>query len=130
MYPEDLKYHREHTWVRTQGKKAVVGITDYAQHSLGDIVYIELPEPEAAIEANSQLAEIESVKTTSTVICPVSGTVKEVNEDLTDIPEILNEDPHARGWIAVIEMETPSEVDELLDASEYDDYVEQEIKSA
>ena len=83
MNPEDLKYHKEHTWVKVSGKKATVGITDYAQDALGDIVYIDLPEPDTTVEANSELSEIESTKATSSVISPVSGTVIEVNDDLS-----------------------------------------------
>ena len=104
MYPEDLKYHKEHTWVRVSGKKATIGITDYAQDALGDIVYIDLPETDTTIEANSELAEIESTKATSSVISPVSGAVIEVNDDLSESPEVINEEPYGKGWIAVIEI--------------------------
>ena len=96
MYPEDLKYHKEHTWVRVSGKKATIGITDYAQDALGDIVYIDLPETDTTIEANSELAGIESTKATSSVISPVSGTVIEVNDDLSESPEIINEEPYGK----------------------------------
>ncbi|NCO83648.1 MAG: glycine cleavage system protein H [Nitrospirae bacterium CG_4_10_14_3_um_filter_44_29] len=128
MYPEDIKYHKEHTWVRVSGKKATIGITDYAQDALGDIVYIDLPEIDAAIEANSELSEIESTKATSSVISPVSGAVTEVNDDLSESPEIINEEPYGKGWIAVIEMDDGAEVDELMDAADYEKYVEEESK--
>lgn len=128
MYPEDLKYHKEHTWVRVSGKKATVGITDYAQDALGDIVYIDLPETDTTIEANSELAEIESTKATSSVISPVSGAVIEVNDDLSESPEIINEEPYGKGWIAVIEIDDASEVDDLMDAADYAKYVEEEAK--
>jgi len=128
MYPEDLKYHKEHTWVRVSGKKATVGISDYAQDALGDIVYIDLPETDTTIEANSELAEIESTKATSSVISPVSGTVIEVNDDLSESPEIINEEPYGKGWIAVIEMEDNSELDDLLESADYAKYVEEETK--
>ena len=128
MYPEDLKYHKEHTWVRVSGKKATIGITDYAQDALGDIVYIDLPETDTTIEANSELAEIESTKATSSVISPVSGAVTEVNDDLSESPEIINEEPYGKGWIAVIEMDDASEVDDLMDAADYAKYVEEEAK--
>ncbi len=126
MNPENLRYHKEHTWVKVSGKRATVGITDHAQEALGDIVYIDLPEVDATIEANSEFAEIESTKATSSVISPVSGTVIEVNEDLAESPEIINEDPYGKGWIAVIEMDNESELDDLMDASEYENYLEEE----
>jgi len=128
MYPEDLKYHKEHTWVRVSGKKATIGITDYAQDALGDIVYIDLPETDTTIEANSELTEIESTKATSSVISPVSGVVTEVNDDLSESPEIINEEPYGKGWIAVIEIYDTSEVDDLMEAADYAKYVEEEAK--
>lgn len=128
MNPEDLKYHREHTWARVSGKKAWVGITDYAQNALGDIVYIDLPETETQVEANAEMSEIESTKATSSVISPVSGTVVEVNEDLSESPEIINEDPYGKGWIAVVEMSDESEIDSLMDVSDYEKLLEEEAK--
>jgi glycine cleavage system H protein len=128
MNPEDLKYHKEHTWVKTSGKKVTIGITDYAQDALGDIVYIDLPDVDIAVEANSEIGEIESTKATSSIISPVSGRVIEVNEDLSESPEIINEEPYGKGWIAVLEIEDKSEIDDLMDASEYEKYVEEEKK--
>jgi len=128
MDPDDLRYHKEHTWVRVSGRKATIGITDYAQKSLGDILYIELPELETTVEANTELTEIESTKTTASVISPVTGTIIEINEELSDAPEIMNEDPYGKGWIAVLEMEDDSEIGDLMDASEYERYLEEEVK--
>lgn len=128
MNPEDLKYHKEHTWVKASGKKATIGITDYAQNALGDIVYIDLPDVDVAVEANSEIGEIESTKATSSIISPVSGRVIEVNEELSESPEIINEEPYGKGWIAVLEIEDKSELDDLMDASEYEKYVEEEKK--
>jgi len=128
MNPENLRYHKEHTWVKVTGKKATMGITDHAQEALGDIVYIDLPDADTSIEANSELAEIESTKATSSVISPVGGTVIEVNEELSESPEIINEEPYGKGWIAVIEIDDESEVDDLMDASEYEKYLEEESK--
>ena len=128
MNPENLRYHKEHTWVRISGKKATIGITDYAQESLGDIVYIDLPEVESFAEANGEISEIESAKATSSVVSPVSGTIIEVNEDLIESPEIINEEPYGKGWIAVIEIRDSWELDDLMDASEYERYVEEESK--
>lgn len=128
MNPENIKYHKEHTWVKVSGKRATVGITDHAQEALGDIVYIDLPDAEATFEANSELAEIESTKATSSVISPVSGTVIEVNEELVESPEIINEEPYGKGWVAVLEMDDASELDELMDSTEYERYLEEEAK--
>ena len=126
MNPEDIKYHREHSWVRVEGKRATLGITDYAQQQLGDIVYVDLPEVETEVDADSELSEIESTKATSPLISPVSGTVVEVNEDLADSPEIINEDPYGNGWLLVIEMSDPSEVNELMSRDEYEKFLKEE----
>jgi len=128
MNPEDFRYHKEHTWAKVSGKKATIGITDYAQDALGDIVYIDLPEAEAVVEAGAEMAEIESTKTTSAVIAPVSGTILEVNDKLADAPEIMNEEPYTKGWIAIIEMDDESELNDLMDAGDYDRYIEEEAK--
>jgi glycine cleavage system H protein len=126
--PEDIKYHKEHTWAKVKGKKATIGITDYAQESLGDIVYIDLPDTDIEVDANTEITEIESTKATSAVISPLSGTIIEINDKLADSPEIINEDPYGKGWIAIIEMDNPSEVDELMDADEYEGYIDEESK--
>ncbi|MDA8092004.1 MAG: glycine cleavage system protein GcvH [Nitrospiraceae bacterium] len=126
MNPDNLKYHKEHTWVKISGGKATIGITDYAQEALGDIVYIDLPEVDTSVEANQEISEIESTKATSPVISPVSGSVVEINDDLSDNPEIINEDPYEKGWIAVVELSEPSEVDALMDASEYEALIKEE----
>jgi len=128
MNPDNLKYHKEHTWVKVSGGKGTIGITDYAQDALGDIVYIDLPEIDMDVKTNSEVGEIESTKATSSIISPVSGRVVEVNEDLSESPEIINEDPYGKGWIAVLEMDDISELDDLMDASEYTKYIEEEIK--
>ncbi len=128
MNPEEIKYHKEHTWVKVSGKKGTIGITDYAQDALGDIVYIDLPEVDSAVEANTEISEIESTKATSSVISPVSGRILEVNEDLSESPEIINEEPYGKGWIAVIELENDTELDDLMDAADYSKYIEEESK--
>ena len=128
MYPDDVKYHKEHTWIKISGNKATIGITFYAQESLGDIVYIDAPEVDSTIEAGTELTQIESTKATSSVISPVSGTILDFNEELIDSPEIINEDPYGKGWIAVIELEDKSELDLLMDADEYEKYLEEEVK--
>ncbi|HLE40914.1 MAG TPA: glycine cleavage system protein GcvH [Nitrospirota bacterium] len=126
MNPDDIKYHRDHAWVRVEGKRATIGITDYAQHQLGDIVYVDLPEAETEVDAESELSEIESTKATSPVVSPVSGTVVEVNEDLADSPEIINDDPYGNGWLIVVEMSDPSEVEDLMTKDEYEKFVKEE----
>jgi glycine cleavage system H protein len=128
MNPDDVKYHKEHTWVKLSGKEGTIGITDYAQDALGDIVYIDLPEMDATVEANTEMSEIESTKATSSVISPVSGKIVKVNDDLAESPEVINEDPYGKGWIAVVEIESPSEIDDLMDSSAYDKYVDEEAK--
>ncbi len=126
MNPDDLRYHKEHTWVRVSGNKATLGITAYAQDSLGDIVYIDVPETNSEITANNEMSEIESTKATSSVIAPVSGTIVEVNEELEDAPEIINEEPYGKGWIAVVELSDESELDALMDAADYEKLLEEE----
>ncbi len=128
MYPEELKYHKEHAWAKISGNKATIGISFYAQETLGDIVYIDLPELDSNAEAGTELTQIESTKATSSVVSPVSGTVVEVNEELTDSPEIINEDPYEKGWIAVIEVEDESQLANLLEAADYEKYIEDEVK--
>lgn len=128
MNPDNLQYHKEHTWVKLSGKKVTIGITDYAQDALGDILYIDLPEVDTDVEANSEIGEIESTKATSSIISPVSGRVIEANENLSESPEIINEDPYSKGWIAILEIDDTSELDDLMDASEYTKYVEEEVK--
>lgn len=128
MYPDDVKYHKEHAWVKVSGSKATIGISFYAQESLGDIVYVDTPELESTVEAGSELTQIESTKATSSVMSPVSGTVIEFNEELTDSPEIINEDPYGKGWIVIIEMEDDAELDDLMTAGEYEKYLEEEVK--
>ena len=128
MNPDDLRYHKEHIWVKMSGKKVTIGITDYAQDALGDIVYVDLPDVDTDVETNSEIGEIESTKATSSIISPVSGRVINVNEDLSESPEMINDDPYDKGWIAVIEVDDTSELDDLMDAAEYTKYVEEEAK--
>ena len=123
MNTRELKYHKEHTWAKIEGSKATVGITDYAQDTLGDIVYIELPEVGASVSAGESMAEIESTKATSPVISPVSGTVREVNTALEDEPEAINPDPYGKGWIAVVELSGETD---LLDSASYEAFLKEE----
>ena len=118
---DDLKYSKEHEWVKIAGNKAYIGITDYAQNALGDIVFVELPEVGTEISAGDTFGVVESVKAASDIYCPVSGTITKVNEELVDSPEIINEDPYG-AWIIEIELTDPSELDELMDDKEYEDF--------
>ena len=126
MNPDDIKYHRDHSWVRIEGKRATIGISDFAQEQLGDIVYVDLPEVDTEVDADSELSEIESTKATSPVVSPITGTVVEINEDLADSPEIINEDPYGNGWLVVVEMTDPTEVGDLMSKSEYEKFLKEE----
>ncbi|MFQ5895148.1 MAG: glycine cleavage system protein GcvH [Nitrospinota bacterium] len=125
-FPDELKYTKEHEWVRVEGDRAVVGITEYAQGELGDIVYVELPEVDSEVERNGTFGVVESVKAVSDLYVPVSGRVVEVNESLQEEPELVNSDPYEDGWMIVIEMGDPSELGELMSAEDYQAYIEQE----
>ena len=118
-FPEDLRYSPEHEWVRVDGSHAVVGITDFAQDALGDVVYVQLPDTGLQVVANASIAEIESTKSVSEVYSPVSGRVVEVNQTLEDQPEQVNTDPYGTGWIFAVELAELSEPDGLMDAAAY-----------
>ena len=124
--PEDLHYSKDHEWVRVEGDVAVVGITDYAQNSLGDVVYVELPKSGDTFAANESFGSVESVKAVSEVFCPISGSVAQVNDSLNDEPEKVNSDPYGDGWMIRLKMESPGEVDSLLTAAEYEDFTKAE----
>jgi glycine cleavage system H protein len=124
-FPDDLRYTQEHEWVRVDGTTAKVGITDYAQDALGDVVYVDLPQVGATVAAMAACCEVESTKSVSEIFSPVTGTVVEVNEALNDAPEQVNADPYGAGWIFVVEMADPAELDTLLDAAAYRALVEE-----
>ena len=124
-YPEELRYSKEHEWVRVEGNRAIVGITDYAQDALGDVVFVQLPDAGLQVIANASISEIESTKSVSEVYAPVTGTVVEVNATLDDAPEQLNSDPYGAGWIFVVELADPAEVNGLLDAAAYRAFLEE-----
>ncbi len=117
--PEDLKYTKDHEWVRITGNEAVVGITDFAQGELGDIVYVEVETLDEDIAAEEVFGTVEAVKTVSDLFMPISGTITEFNESLVDAPEAVNDDPYGEGWMIKIALEDLSQVDELLDAAAY-----------
>jgi glycine cleavage system H protein len=118
-YPEDLKYHPEHDWARVEGDSATFGITWFAQDQLGELVHAELPEVGSTTSANQPYAELDSVKASSDVFAPLSGEVTEVNDALSEDPELLNNDPYGEGWIAKVKLSDPSEVESLLDVDAY-----------
>ena len=125
-FPEDLKYSKEHEWVLVEGGVATVGITDYAQDQLGDIVFVELPAVGDKVSKEDAFGVVESVKAVSDIYAPVSGKVVEVNDDLPENPEMLNEDSYGDGWIIKIEMNDLDELQDLMTAAEYEEYVAEE----
>lgn len=119
-YPSDLLYDRNHEWARVDGDRIRMGISDYAQDALGDVVYVDLPTVGRTVERGEAFAEVESTKSVSDVYAPVSGTVVEVNPALDATPELVNTDPYGEGWFAVIEASNPAELDDLLDVASYE----------
>lgn len=118
-YPEDLKYHPEHDWARIDGDTAVFGITWYAQDAMGEVVFFDPPEVGSVITKDQSYAEIESVKAVSDVIAPLSGEIIEVNDDLSDTPDPINDDPYESGWLVKVKLSDPSEIESLLDQAAY-----------
>jgi glycine cleavage system H protein len=126
MYPQDLHYTKQHEWVRVSDDVGAVGITDYAQQELGDIVYVDLPRVGAKVEQGKVMGSVESVKAVSDIYCPVSGEVIEINDALATAPEKLNESPHGDGWLVKIRLSVPAEIQGLLSAADYEKYVAEE----
>ena len=125
QYPDDRKYSREHEWIAVDGDTAQVGITDYAQDALGDVVYVQLPDVGLEVVANASCAEVESTKSVSEIYSPVSGQITAVNEALTETPELLNQDPYGEGWVFTITLADPAELDALMDAAAYQRLVDE-----
>lgn len=124
--PEDLRYSREHEWISVTDGIGTIGITDYAQEELGDVVFVELPETGSSFQKDGSIASLESVKAVSEVYSPVSGEVTEVNQALEDSPELINDEPYRKGWIARIKLSDEKELDDLMNAEEYREFVEEE----
>jgi glycine cleavage system H protein len=123
MYPENLRYTKEHEWVRVEGDTGTIGITDYAQQELGDIVYVDLPKVGTHLDQGKTAGSVESVKAVSDIYAPVSGDVTEINPALADTPEKLNADPHGEAWLMKIKLSVPGEVEKLMSAAEYQMYI-------
>jgi len=123
MEPTDLRYHEEHEWIRIDGKQATMGISNFAQDALGDIVFIDMPKVGSTVAAGQQIGEVESTKTTSSIYTPVSGKIAKINTELKDHPEVVNADPYGKGWIAVIELSDPGQVNGLMTAEQYEAFL-------
>lgn len=130
MYPSDYRYTKEHEWVHLEGATATVGITDYAQHELGDVVYVDLPKVGAALTAGKSLGTVESVKAVSEIYAPISGEVTEVNTTLSASPELINSDPHGKGWLVKVKDAAGADVKGLMDAAKYEAYIAEQGKEA
>ncbi len=130
MYPSDLRYTKEHEWLRMQGNIATVGITDYAQRQLGDVVYVELPKIGARLSPGQVLGTVESVKAVSEIYCPLAGEVTEVNSALNDNPEIVNKDPHGQAWLIKLKVEDAGAASSLMDSAAYQAYISEAQKDA
>lgn len=129
-YPTNFRYTKEHEWVDAKGDVATIGITDYAQHELGDVVFVELPKAGAQIVAGKSFGTVESVKAVSEIYAPAAGEVVEANADLHNTPEKINSDPHRAGWLIKVRLSNPAEIANLMDAKAYEAFVEEKTKEA
>lgn len=129
MYSENNLYSKDHEWVLVQDNVGTIGITDYAQHELGDVVYVDLPEVGDVFESGDPFGSVESVKAVSEVFCPVSGEVIEVNSKLEESPELINQSPHEMAWMIKVRIANPDELKELLSAEEYEEYLQEQAES-
>ena len=130
MYPSEYRYTKEHEWVYLEGTTATVGITDYAQHELGDVGYVDLPKVGAALTAGKSLGTVESVKAVSEIYAPISGEVSEVNATLSASPELINSDPHGKGWLVKVKAAADSDAKGLMDSAKYEAYIAEQGKEA
>ena len=124
MYPNEFRYTKEHEWVKVSGDEALVGITDFAQHQLGDIIYVELPPVGKELAAHQSITVVESVKSVSDVYAPISGQVVAVNDELAQTGDLINKDPHGKGWIVRLKIKDKKEIDGLLTANDYEKFLE------
>jgi glycine cleavage system H protein len=128
MYPNDYRYTKDHEWVKVDGSMGTIGITDYAQHELGDVVFVELPKVGAHLKAGESLGTVESVKAVSEIFCPVSGDVTEINPALGNAPEKINQDPHNSAWLIKLRLSDAKETSGLMDAAAYEAYIAEKSK--
>jgi glycine cleavage system H protein len=124
MYPESLRYSKEHEWVSVEGDICIVGITHYAQDELGEVVFVEVPEPGQEFDAHDEIGTIESVKAVAEVFTPVAGEIVEVNEALDETPELINQDPHGEGWLVKVRFTSQGDLEDLMDAAAYKQFLE------
>jgi glycine cleavage system H protein len=129
MYSEDNLYSKDHEWVLVQDTVGTIGITDYAQHELGDVVYVDLPEVGDTFEAGDPFGSVESVKAVSEIFCPIGGEVIEVNSKLEESPELINQSPHEKAWMIKVRITNPDELKELLSSEEYEEYLQEQAES-
>lgn len=129
-YPNDYRYSKDHEWIHVAGETAKIGITDYAQHSLGDVVFVELPKPGAKFAAGAPFGTVESVKAVSEVYCPVACEVVEINDTLAKSPETINTDPHGAAWLIKVRLANPGETNSLMNAADYQAYIAEKEKEA
>src|SRR5579859_7274536 len=123
MYPADYRYTKDHEWIKVEGSIGTIGITDYAQHELGDVVFVELPKVGAEIKAGQSFGTVESVKAVSEIFAPASGTVAETNSALADAPEKINQEPHGAAWLIKLKLSDPKEIQILMDGAAYESYI-------
>ena len=124
-YPDDLYYNRAHIWVRVQGSRGTVGVTDFAQREMGEVLFADFPEEGSPIEKNDVLGTLESSKTVAELHSPMSGEIVSVNKDLEEEPSLVNDDPYGKGWLVVIEIDDPGDLEDMLNAADYEDFLEQ-----
>ena len=125
-YPDDLYYNRNHLWIRVQGTRGTLGVTDYAQREMGEILFVDLPEEGSQVEKDDVFGSLESSKTVAELRCPVSGEIVSINKDLEEEPSLVNDDPYGNGWLAVVEIDDPNEIEDMINAADYEEFLEQE----
>jgi glycine cleavage system H protein len=124
-YPDDLYYNRDHLWVRVKGNRGTVGVTDHAQREMGEILFVDLPEESSQVEKNDNFGSLESSKTVAELRSPLSGEIVSINKDLEEEPSLVNDDPYGNGWLVVLEMDDPGELEDMLNAADYEELLEQ-----
>jgi glycine cleavage system H protein len=125
-YPDDLYYNRNHLWVRIQGNRGTVGVTDYAQREMGEVLFVDLPEEGSQVEKDDVFGSLESSKTVAELRCPVSGEIVSINKDLEEEPSLVNDDAYGSGWLVVVEVDDPNELEDMINAADYEEMLEQE----